>query len=99
MASNMNHRVLAHLDHPRRYFGLTVDELSIALVAALFIALSNQKIIVILSAALLVAGLKRLKKNQGPRFLLVLAYWYLPHAITRFILPKLPDSSHRYWIC
>ncbi|QDP73715.1 type IV conjugative transfer system protein TraL (plasmid) [Legionella israelensis] len=98
MALNTDHRILAHLDHPKRYFGLTVDELSIALVATLFIALSSQKVIVILSAFLLVAGLKRLKKNQGPRFLLVLAYWYLPHKLTRFILPKLPDSASRYWI-
>lgn len=98
MVSNTDHRILAHLDHPRRYFGLTVDELSIAVAASLFIALSSQKVIVILSAFLLVAGIKRLKKNQGPRFLLVLAYWYLPHALTRFILPKLPDSACRYWI-
>jgi len=98
MASNTDDRILAHLDHPRRYFGLTVDELAIALTAALFIALSSQKVIVILSAFLLVAGLKRLKKNQGPRFLLVLAYWYLPHGLTRFILPRLPDSANRYWI-
>ncbi|WP_419421627.1 type IV conjugative transfer system protein TraL (plasmid) [Legionella sp. D16C41] len=98
MALNTDYRILAHLDHPRRYFGLTVDELSIALAAALFIALCSQKVMVILSSFLLVAGLKRLKKNQGPRFLLVLAYWYLPHALTRFILPKLPDSASRYWI-
>ena len=98
MSSNSNYKMQAHLDHPRRYFGLTIDELCIALVAAAFITLSNQKLIVILSALLLVSGIKRLKRNRGPRYLLVLAYWYLPHGLTRFVLPKLPDSANRYWI-
>ncbi len=98
MAANTEHRILSHLNHPKRYFGLTVDEVIIALTATLFVALSSQKVVVILSAFLLMAGIKMLKKNQGPRFLLVLAYWYLPHGLTRFILPRLPDSSNRYWI-
>lgn len=97
MGDKNGHYIFAHLSHPKRFIGLTIDEAVIAITGALFLALSAQKIIVILSFMSIVYGLKKIKKNRGPRFLLVLLYWRLPHAITRFVLPKLPDSAKRFW--
>lgn len=97
MTDKNAHTLFAHLSHPKRYIGLTIDEAVIAVLGALFVALSNQKTIVILSFMAMVYGLKKIKKNRSPRFLIVLLYWHLPHAITRFILPRLPDSATRFW--
>lgn len=91
------HTIFSHLSHPKRYIGLTIDEAVIAVTGALFLALTTQKIIVILSFMALVYGLKKIKKNRGHRFLIVLLYWCLPHAMTRFLLPRLPDSALRFW--
>lgn len=97
MSGRNTHTVFSHLSQPRRFIGLTIDEAVIAVTGALFLALAAQKIIVILSFMSLVYGLKKIKKNRGPRFLMVLLYWRLPHAITRFVLPRLPDSAVRFW--
>lgn len=91
------HTMFSHLNHPKRWIGLTVDEAVIAIIGALFLALSSQKTIVILSFMSMVYGLKKIKQNRGPRFLIVLLYWRLPHAITKFLLPRLPDSATRFW--
>lgn len=97
MSDRNTHTVFSHLSQPKRLIGLTIDEAVIAVTGALFLALATQKIIVILSFMSLVYGLKKIKKNRGPRFLMVLLYWRLPHAITRFVLPRLPDSAVRFW--
>lgn len=97
MADNNAHTIYSHLSHPKRFIGLTIDEAVISVIGVLFVALCNQKIIVILSFMSIVYGLKKIKKNRSPRFLIVLLYWHLPHAITRFVLPRLPDSATRFW--
>lgn len=97
MSDRNAHSIFSHLSHPKRYIGLTIDEAVIAVTGALFLALTTQKVIVILSFMSMVYGLRKLKKNRGPRFLKVLFYWCLPHAITRFLLPRLPDSAKRFW--
>lgn len=91
------HTISSHLSHPKRFIGLTVDEAVVAIIGALFLALSSQKTIVIMIFMSIVYGLRKMKKNRGPRFLIVLIYWHLPHAITRCVLPRLPDSALRFW--
>lgn len=97
MSDRNAHTIFSHLSHPKRFIGLTIDEAVIAVIGALFLALSTQKIIIILSFMSIVYGLRKIKKNRGPRFLIVLLYWRLPYAITRFVLPRLPDSATRFW--
>lgn len=91
------HAVLAHLNHPCRLVGLTLDEGVIATIGMVLLVLVNQKLIVLFGAMALVYGLRKIKKNRSPRFLVVLMYWCLPQKLTRFVLPNLPDSAKRFW--
>lgn len=97
MNDNQRYKIYSNLDHPQRLFGFTLDEVFIAALGGIFLSVSNQKVLVILFSLSIMAGVRRLKKNKGPRFLLVLAYWYLPHFVTKWFLPSLPDSSKRLW--
>lgn len=96
--SNMNYRFLSHIDAPKRILTLTLDELVIAITGFMLLVISNQKIFVSLLSFSLLAGCRHMKKGNGPKALLVLAYWYLPKAITQFFLPRLPASHQRVWI-
>lgn len=98
MSEHNKFKVLSNLDHPKRVLGLTIDELVIAVIATVLIIVSSNKLVVLFCSMGLFFGLKRLKQNRGPRFLLVLAYWCLPQPVTRFFLPKMQDSSKRFWM-
>lgn len=90
--------VLSHLDAPLRYFTLTMDELVIAMGSLLLLVMSSHKLVVGVLGFSLFMLLKHLKGGAGPRALLVLAYWYLPHSLTKFFLPTLPASHMRVWV-
>lgn len=94
----MNYQFLNHIDAPKRILTLTLDELVVAGLGFMLLVLSNQKIGVSLLGLGLLSGLRYLKKGEGPKALLVLAYWYLPHFITQFFLPQLPYSHHRVYV-
>lgn len=94
----MNYQFLNYIDAPKRYLTLTVDELIVASISLLMFAFLSQRILVSILGFSLVSGLRAIKKGQGPKALLVLAYWYFPHAITQFFLPKLPKSYYRVWV-
>jgi conjugal transfer pilus assembly protein TraL len=96
--SNMNYQFLSHIDAPKRVLTLTYDELVIAIMGFMLLVVSNQKTLVSLFGLGLLTSLRYLKKGQGPKVLLVLAYWYLPSQMTQFFLPRLPASHHRIWI-
>lgn len=96
--SNMNYRFLSHIDAPKRILTLTLDELVLATIGFMLLVISNQKILVSFLSFGLLAGCRHLKKGGGPKALLVLAYWYLPKAVTQFFLPRLPASHHRVWL-
>lgn len=96
--SNNAYKILAHLDKPKRWFGLTLDELLVVGVTSPFVVLCDNKIVVLLLAMAVFIGFRKLKKNKGPKFLLVMAYWLLPSKVTGFFLPKLPDSAKRFWL-
>lgn len=98
MSNAVMFRFLTELDKPKRYLSLTADEGVIAGVGFLLLAVCNQKVIVAITCFLLLSVLRYLKKGDGPRVLLVLAYWYLPNAVTIFFLPKLPASHCRVWV-
>lgn len=92
------YRFFNHLDAPKRVFSLTMDELILVITGFALLVLSNQKLMVALLSLLLLTGLRRLKKKPNPNVLLVLAYWYLPHGLTKYFLPKLPASYLRVWV-
>ncbi|HAU0160080.1 TPA: type IV conjugative transfer system protein TraL [Legionella pneumophila] len=96
--SSMNYQFLNHIDAPKRVLTLTMDELVVAGVGFMLLIISNQKVLVSMFGLGLLSGLRYLKKGEGPKVLLVLAYWYLPSFITQFFLPKLPLSHHRVYV-
>ncbi|HAT1812537.1 TPA: type IV conjugative transfer system protein TraL [Legionella pneumophila] len=96
--SNMNYQFLNHIDAPKRVLTLTMDELVMTTLSFILLILSNQKVLVSMLGLGLLSGLRHLKKGEGPKALLVLAYWYLPSYITQFFLPKLPLSHHRVYV-
>ena len=97
MSDSTLYRLVSHLDEPKRYLSLTLDELSIAVLGLMLLVLSSHKLLVCVFALFLFGVLKHLKKGRGPRFLVVLAYWHLPDAVTQMIVPKLPASHKRLW--
>lgn len=98
MSNAVMFRFLTELDKPRRFVGLTMDEVVIAATSFLLLAVCNQKVVVAITCFLAFSLLRYLKKGDSPRVLLVLAYWYLPNAFTQFFLPKLPASHFRVWV-
>ncbi|HHI9467521.1 TPA: type IV conjugative transfer system protein TraL [Legionella anisa] len=96
--STMNYQFLSHIDAPKRILTLTLDELMVAILGFMLLILSNQKVLVSLFGLGFLSGLRFLKKGEGPKMLLVLAYWYLPSILTQFFLPKLPASHNRVWV-
>jgi conjugal transfer pilus assembly protein TraL len=96
--SSINYQFLNHIDAPKRFLTLTMDELVVASFGFMLLIISNQKIWVSLLGLSLLSGLRYLKKGDGPKVLLVLAYWYLPSFLTQYFLPKLPLSHHRVYV-
>ncbi|WP_131784075.1 type IV conjugative transfer system protein TraL [Legionella gresilensis] len=96
--SNMNYQFLNHIDAPKRVLTLTIDELIVAGLGFMLLIVANQKVLVSLFGLGLLSGLRYLKKGEGPKVLLVLAYWYLPSGFTQFFLPQLPLSHHRVYV-
>lgn len=92
------YRVVSHLDAPKCYLTLTLDEMCVAGLSLMLFVITNHKVATGLLGLCLYASLKRLKQGRGPRFLMVLAYWYLPASATTLILPNLPPSHYRVWV-
>lgn len=97
MSQTNHYYFLNHIDAPKRYLSLTIDELIVAGIGFVLLICSPHKIMVALFGMGLVSALRMLKKGHGPKKLLLLAYWYLPGVLTGFFLPKLPSSHHRIW--
>jgi conjugal transfer pilus assembly protein TraL len=89
---------LNHIDAPKRYLTLTLDELVVTGMLLVLFTFLSQRILVAIVGFSLVSGLRVLKRGQGPKALLILAYWYLPSSFTQFFLPKLPASHYRVWV-
>ncbi|STX81535.1 Type IV conjugative transfer system protein TraL, proteobacteria [Legionella busanensis] len=96
--SSMSYQFLNHIDAPKRILTLTLDELIVAGLGFMLLVVANQKVLVSLFGLGLLSGLRYLKKGEGPKVLLVLAYWYLPSGLTQFFLPNLPLSHHRVYV-
>lgn len=93
----MHYRILSKIDAPKRFLTLTIDELLIAMTGFALLVASNHKVLASLLSLSLLTATRYLKKGEGPKVLLVLAYWYLPAIVTRFFLPRLPASHQRLW--
>lgn len=96
--SNLHYQFLSHIDAPKRILTLTYDELAVAGFGFMLLIVANQKVLISLFSFGLFGVLRRLKRGDGPKALLVLAYWYLPSRLTQFFLPRLPESHHRIWV-
>lgn len=96
--STMNYQFLSHIDAPKRILTLTVDECVVAGLGFMLLIVANQKVFVSLLGLGMLSGLRFLKKGEGPKALLVLAYWYLPSGVTKFFLPQFPCSHHRIYL-
>ncbi|WP_131783633.1 type IV conjugative transfer system protein TraL [Legionella gresilensis] len=96
--SHMTYQFLHHIDAPKRLLTLTFDEFVVASLGFMLLVISSQKILVSLFGLALLSSLRYLKKGDGPKALLVLAYWYLPGFLTQFFLPQLPPSHCRLYV-
>jgi len=95
---DMSYQFLNHIDAPKRVLTLTLDEFVVAVFGFMFLVISSHKVLVSLLGFGLLSMLRGLKKGDGPRVLMVLAYWYLPFFLTQFFLPKLPLSHQRVYV-
>ena len=91
------YRMISHLDKPKRFMSFTMDELMVALVGLMLLVASNHKVLVGLFSVTLLSTLKHFKHGQGPRFLLVQLYWYLPRALSQVFVVTVPPSHLRLW--
>ncbi len=92
------YRLFTNLDAPKRFLSLTVDELVVAIIGFSMLSLTNYKVLSALLGLSLIFILRVLKRGNSPKVLLIMAYWHLPHALTRFFLPKLPASYIRLYV-
>lgn len=77
-----------HLDAPFRMFLLTIDELCVLAIPAVFgVFILNVPFIGIALGVGLLISLKRLKGDQGHYFLHHLIYWYLPQIVPLKVTP------------
>lgn len=76
------YRIPKQLDDPYKIVFLTLDEVTALCVPFLLILfLFNAPVVGLTVGSVLVAGLKKLKGNEGHGFIHRLAYWYLPPLI------------------
>lgn len=92
------YQILRHLDEPKRYIGLTLDDLIIGGLTIFLVMVSSSKILVVLVGFCLRFGVRKMLKGNPPSYLLILMYWYFPHAVTQYFIRDLPPSHKRYWI-
>lgn len=90
--------ILRHLDEPKRYLGLTLDDCFIGGITIVLIMLTSSKLMLILVGMGIREWVRRLKKGNPPNYLFLLMYWYLPHGFSRFFIRELPASHQRYWV-
>lgn len=91
-------QILRHLDEPKRIIGLTLDDCFIGGFTIFFVLCSSSKILMMLAGIGIRTGVRKLLKGNPPSYLLLLMYWHLPHAMTKYFIPDLPPSHKRYWI-
>lgn len=97
MSTALMYRVISHLDAPRRYFSLTVDEVCVAVIGMMLMVASPHKVLGVALSGLLFTALRSLKQGQGPKYLWVILYWYFPSMISQWFLYPLPPSHLRVW--
>lgn len=98
MHNSSCYRLVKHLDEPQRFLSFTLDEAGIALLGLILLVSATHKLLLGLFCFGLYSGLKYLKQNQGPRYLLILIYWYAPKEIGQMLVKNLPASYLRVWV-
>ena len=96
--ADIKYRFLNHIDAPKRYLSFMIDELVVLGIFCSLLIFCTHKITIATVGYVRFKVLRNLKKGAGPKHLLVLAYWYLPHSITQYFIPKLPASHLRLWV-
>jgi conjugal transfer pilus assembly protein TraL len=85
-----------YIDEPPRLILWTIDEFMMFLIPFLILFLCfNSPFMAVLVGVVLVAGLKKIKGEEGHHFVYNLIYWYLPQMIK---LKKTPASFIREMI-
>ena len=85
------YQIPRYLDDPFRVVFWTLDELVVfGIPFVLLFFTFNSPLIAMVVATIAVLGMRKLKGDRGPHFLLHLVYWYLP-PISRF---KVVPPSH-----
>jgi conjugal transfer pilus assembly protein TraL len=68
-----------HLDTPKKYLIFTIDEvIIISVLFLIFVFVLKQNLLAIIVCGLSFHGLRKLKGEKTPHYLLHLAYWHLP---------------------
>lgn len=91
--------IMQKIDDPKRYMGLTIDEL-VPILLCTFLGWNTLGPLYGFSAATLAwIGIRYLKKGRGLGWLIGLLYWHLPTSILKGVLfKKTPDASNRHWL-
>ena len=97
MSTALMYRVICHLDAPRRYFSLTTDEVTVAVIGMMLMVASSHKALAVALCALMFTALRSLKQGNSPKYLWVLLYWHLPSFVSQWFLHPLPPSHLRVW--
>lgn len=97
----MNHprfyTIIAHLDNPKRFMSFSLDELLVLALGIMLLVTSNHKVIVGGFSLSLLSLLRYLKHGQGPRYLLVQLYWFMPSYVSQGLVSNVPKSYFRKW--
>jgi len=94
--NQQQYKIPRYLNEPKRFVIFTIDEL-IGFMAALILFgwVLNALVVGLVIGSAIVAGLKKLKGEQGLTRLYALIYWYLPPI---FPYRCLPASHQRHWV-
>jgi conjugal transfer pilus assembly protein TraL len=85
-----------YLDTPKKYLIFSVDEVvAILIIFLVLVFVFKQNILALIACVLTYYGLRKLKGDKPPHFLLHLFYWHLP-PFYRF--RQIPDSYKKRFL-
>lgn len=99
MSNENKYFICKRIDEPKRYIGLTIDEIvpiiAISGICFFFGSLATGFVL----AGVVWCVIRHFKKGQGTGWLLSLLYWHLPlHYLQGILFVKTPPSSARHWL-
>ena len=93
------YQIMKTIDAPLRLLGLTLDEAIPAILCVVVLGfLLGQMVIGIIATALVLVGMRLLKRGKSGGFLLNAIYWKLPGVVFGSYLKRTPPGSDRHFI-